>query len=211
MTSIEGPRAIQRVVRRVRCWASISEGRRLFRHRAVGPNPVEAARGKSRTQCLFDDFALTLTRSAARTFTARSTSSRGSVVASLAWNHLSIKMLMATPGGSPIYRASQRHETSYLPNGMRRERRGVLDCACGLYLNDPSAWRLDTPDGRKCRPVATTGHGTSMAHSLPFTTVRRRPDTYPEQANSSRGLPKSRRGDFGTLRPRVQIPPSRPS
>ena len=49
--------------------------------------------------------------------------------------------------GFAIYRASHDdYEDSYLPNGMAAgSAEEVLDCACGLYLNDPSAWRLDTP------------------------------------------------------------------
>ena len=52
-----------------------------------------------------------------------------------------------TPGGSPsIGPATTTTKTSYLPNGMAAgSAEEVLDCACGLYLNDPSAWRLDTP------------------------------------------------------------------
>lgn len=49
--------------------------------------------------------------------------------------------------GFAIYRASHDdYEDSYLPNGMTAgSAEDALDCACGLYLNDPSAWRLDTP------------------------------------------------------------------
>jgi hypothetical protein len=45
------------------------------------------------------------------------------------------------------YRASHDdYEDSYLPSGMRAgSAEEALDCACGLYLNDPSAWVFDTP------------------------------------------------------------------
>jgi choline dehydrogenase-like flavoprotein len=49
--------------------------------------------------------------------------------------------------GFAIYRASHDdYEDSFLPNGMMAgSAEDALDCACGLYLNDPSAWRSDTP------------------------------------------------------------------
>ncbi len=49
--------------------------------------------------------------------------------------------------GFAIYRASHDdYEDSYLPNGMTGGTpTEALDCACGLYLNDPSAWTPDTP------------------------------------------------------------------
>ncbi len=44
--------------------------------------------------------------------------------------------------GFAIYRASHDdYEPSYLPNGNQAgTAEDALDCACGLYLNDPSAW-----------------------------------------------------------------------
>jgi hypothetical protein len=44
--------------------------------------------------------------------------------------------------GFAIYRASHDdYEPSYLPNGSRAgTAEDALDCSCGLYLNDPSAW-----------------------------------------------------------------------
>jgi hypothetical protein len=44
--------------------------------------------------------------------------------------------------GFAIYRAShQNYEPSYLPNGMSAgSPEEALDCACGLYLGDPTAW-----------------------------------------------------------------------
>lgn len=53
----------------------------------------------------------------------------------------------ATSWGFAIYRASHDdYEDSYLPNGMTGgSPEEALDCACGLYLNDPSAWFPDTP------------------------------------------------------------------
>jgi hypothetical protein len=49
--------------------------------------------------------------------------------------------------GFAIYRASHDdYEDSYLPNGMTAgSAEEALDCACGLYLNDPSAWLPNTP------------------------------------------------------------------
>jgi hypothetical protein len=44
--------------------------------------------------------------------------------------------------GFAIYLGSgNRYESSVLPSGMPiGEPQEALDCACGLYLNDPSAW-----------------------------------------------------------------------
>jgi hypothetical protein len=44
--------------------------------------------------------------------------------------------------GFAIYTGSgNRYEDSVLPSGMPiGEPQEALDCACGLYLNDPSAW-----------------------------------------------------------------------
>ena len=44
--------------------------------------------------------------------------------------------------GFAIYRASHDdYEDSFLPNGHPAgSPEEALDCACGLYLNDPSAW-----------------------------------------------------------------------
>ena len=49
--------------------------------------------------------------------------------------------------GFALYRASHDdYEDSYLPNGMTAgSAEAALDCACGLYLNDPSAWLPNTP------------------------------------------------------------------
>ena len=49
--------------------------------------------------------------------------------------------------GFAIYRASHDdYEDSYLPNGMTSGTpEEALDCACGLYLTDPSAWLPDIP------------------------------------------------------------------
>jgi hypothetical protein len=54
---------------------------------------------------------------------------------------------LAHTWGFAIYRASRDvYEDSYLPSGMTAgSAEGALDCACGLYLNDPSAWNLDRP------------------------------------------------------------------
>jgi hypothetical protein len=49
--------------------------------------------------------------------------------------------------GVAIYRASHDdYENSYLHTGMRAgSPEEALDCACGLYLNDPTAWLPNTP------------------------------------------------------------------
>jgi hypothetical protein len=49
--------------------------------------------------------------------------------------------------GFAIYRASNDdYQDSYLPNGMTAgSAEEALDCACGLYLNDPTAWLPNTP------------------------------------------------------------------
>ena len=49
--------------------------------------------------------------------------------------------------GLALYRASHDdYEDAALPNGMLAgSAEEALDCACGLYLNDPTAWLPDTP------------------------------------------------------------------
>ena len=49
--------------------------------------------------------------------------------------------------GFAFYRASHDdYEDAVLPSGMfAGSAEEALDCACGLYLNDPSAWIPDTP------------------------------------------------------------------
>ncbi len=49
----------------------------------------------------------------------------------------------ATIWGFAIYLASNdSYQDSYLPNGMHAgSPQDALDCACGLYLNDPTAWQ----------------------------------------------------------------------
>ena len=64
-----------------------------------------------------------------------------------------IKLCRLRYGGSAhswgfgIYRASHDdYEDSYLPSGMTAgSAEEALDCACGLYLNNPSVWLPDTP------------------------------------------------------------------
>ena len=53
----------------------------------------------------------------------------------------------ASTWGFAIYRASHDdYEDAFLPTGMPvGTPEEALDCACGLYLNDPSAWLPDTP------------------------------------------------------------------
>jgi hypothetical protein len=49
----------------------------------------------------------------------------------------------ANTWGFAIYLASKDgYEDSYLPTGQRAgSPEDALDCACGLYLNDPTAWQ----------------------------------------------------------------------
>ena len=49
--------------------------------------------------------------------------------------------------GFALYRASHDdYEDSNLPSGMPAgSAEEALDCACGVYLNDPSTWLPDTP------------------------------------------------------------------
>lgn len=49
--------------------------------------------------------------------------------------------------GFAIYRASHDdYEDSFLPTGMMAgSPEEALDCACGLYLSDPTAWLGDSP------------------------------------------------------------------
>jgi hypothetical protein len=49
--------------------------------------------------------------------------------------------------GFALYRASHDdYEDAVLSNGtLGGSAEDALDCACGLYLNDPSAWLPDTP------------------------------------------------------------------
>jgi hypothetical protein len=53
----------------------------------------------------------------------------------------------ASSWGFAIYRASHDdYEDSVLPSGMPvGSPEEALDCACGLYLNDPTVWLPDTP------------------------------------------------------------------
>jgi len=68
-------------------------------------------------------------------------------------NGTAIKLCRLRYGGSThlwgfaIYRASHDdYEDSFLPTGTPTgSAEEALDCACGLYLNDPSAWLPDTP------------------------------------------------------------------
>lgn len=52
----------------------------------------------------------------------------------------------ATRWGFAIYRASHDdYQDSALPSGLTAgSPEEALDCACGLYLNDPTAWQPDT-------------------------------------------------------------------
>ena len=53
----------------------------------------------------------------------------------------------ANTWGFAIYRASHDdYDDSFLPNGTPAgSPEEALDCACGLYLNDPTVWLRDTP------------------------------------------------------------------
>ena len=50
--------------------------------------------------------------------------------------------------GFAIYLASHdNYENSILPNGRPvATPEQALDCACGLYLNDPTAWQQNSPN-----------------------------------------------------------------
>jgi hypothetical protein len=58
----------------------------------------------------------------------------------------SLRYALATfvpaPGDSPIYQYSKEgYEDSFLPNGHSAGTpEQALDCAAGLYLNNPTAW-----------------------------------------------------------------------
>ena len=49
--------------------------------------------------------------------------------------------------GFALYRASHDdYQDNYLPSGHTAgTAEEALDCACGLYLNDPTAWHTQTP------------------------------------------------------------------
>jgi hypothetical protein len=53
----------------------------------------------------------------------------------------------ASRWGFALYRASHDdYEDTFLPSGdTAGSPEEALDCACGLYLNDPTAWQPDTP------------------------------------------------------------------
>lgn len=52
----------------------------------------------------------------------------------------------ASQWGVALYRASHDdYQDSVLPNGrLAGSPEEALDCACGLYLNDPTAWLTDS-------------------------------------------------------------------
>ena len=53
----------------------------------------------------------------------------------------------ASRWGCAIYRASHDdYQDNHLPSGdTAGTPEEALDCACGLYLNDPTAWQSDAP------------------------------------------------------------------
>jgi hypothetical protein len=63
----------------------------------------------------------------------------------------------ASTWGFAIYRASHDdYDNSYLPSGYPAGTpEEALDCACGLYLNDPTAWvtPADTPQDLRTCPL----------------------------------------------------------
>jgi hypothetical protein len=66
----------------------------------------------------------------------------------------------ASTWGFAIYRASHDdYQDSYLPSGRPSGTpEEALDCACGLYLADPTAWLTpgtDTPTNLRAAPLAT--------------------------------------------------------
>jgi hypothetical protein len=65
--------------------------------------------------------------------------------------------------GFAIYRASHDdYQDSILPSGQfAGTPEEALDCACGLYLTDPSAWlppEADTPTNLRARALASQAH-----------------------------------------------------
>ncbi len=54
---------------------------------------------------------------------------------------------LAEQWGFALYRASiDSYEDTLLPNGTSTGTpEQALDCACGLYLNDPTAWQNEPP------------------------------------------------------------------
>ena len=71
----------------------------------------------------------------------------------------------ASTWGFAIYRASHDdYQDNYLPSGQPSGTpEEALDCACGLYLGDPTAWLTppgtDTPTDLQAGALATTGAG----------------------------------------------------
>ena len=68
--------------------------------------------------------------------------------------------------GFAIYRASHDdYEDAVQPSGMAvGSPEEALDCACGLYLNDPTAWLPHTPTSQRAAPLATpTGSGDTSS------------------------------------------------
>jgi hypothetical protein len=67
----------------------------------------------------------------------------------------------ANSWGFAIYRASHDdYEDSILPTGaFAGTAEDALDCACGLYLNDPSAWSLHGTEPTFASAASGEGHG----------------------------------------------------
>ena len=70
----------------------------------------------------------------------------------------------ASTWGFAIYRASHEdYQDSYLPSGQPSGTpEEALDCACGLYLADPTAWLpagTDTPTNLRAAALAVLGAG----------------------------------------------------
>jgi hypothetical protein len=71
----------------------------------------------------------------------------------------------ASTWGFAIYRASHDdYQDNYLPSGRPSGTpEEALDCACGLYLGDPSAWLsvppTDTPTDLRARALAGARYG----------------------------------------------------
>jgi len=68
----------------------------------------------------------------------------------------------ASTWGFAIYRASHDdYQDSYLPSGQPSGTpEEALDCACGLYLDDPTAWLpagTDTPTNLRAAALVTDG------------------------------------------------------
>ncbi len=96
----------------------------------------------------------------------------------------------ASTWGFAIYRASHDdYQDSYLPSGQPSGTpEEALDCACGLYLGDPSAWltapAANTPTELQPRALVRTGGSACLQRVVPGRRVGR-----PRRWVAARGVP----------------------